>query len=158
MNTKFWKAVFAAWVAASVVLFFGNILLAEVYAGLWRYEGLYGGIWLEPQSGLAQISVGQHILQAIDGNIASGVIINDFFYFLSILLAVYIMAEFIEKLSRAKKSKPLKYGAQLGILYSIPVFTQYFYFSLPAMVAVNAVVINVAAFIAAAFVYSKLDA
>lgn len=89
-----------------------------------------------------------------------------------LFIAVYIQSEFLEKLARAGNVKPLKFGAQFGVLYALPTLlffiSSIFYDLQSGLVPVQLDALgvfgisfllasSVLAFAAAAWVYQKTD-
>ncbi len=142
MNTRFWKGVIAAWITALLILLATHIIILQERA-LVEIFSLYE-------------------------------IPFKIFLFAIAFIAVYIMCEFLEQLKRAKIQKPLKHGALFGIVFSFGWLffkaIEYYNIQFGAMIRPNLIpwLLNtwmlivtastVLAFIAAAFVYSKLDA
>ncbi len=136
MNTRFWKAVVAAWGVSSLVNLVIGLFVFKMPLELATPEALKG--------------------------IAT--------YYLLLFLAVYIMAEFLEKLARGGYNKPLKYGLQFGVFYFLPIAAErLFYlgadvinFGLDSQTMITSffqpLLLSLATFAIAAIVYSNLDA
>lgn len=125
MNWRFFKGVFAAWIAASIAEF-----------------PIRWVLYLSGYISLASVSA----------------------YQLLLLIAIYIMAEFLEKLPRPTNLKAIKYGALFGLFFSIPDLVHQIYqnnsplfFLSGNELSLLPVIVDVVAFALAAFVYSKID-
>ena len=137
MNVRFWKGTLAAFVVA--------VLIKAVVEMWWiptNLASVFPGS--PPRTNLAS----QWML-----GVAVAAVIT--------LVAAYVMCEFLEKLARAQNRKPLKHGAQFGLVFGLaqsawmfllPVASAY----LMMHVALN-LVANVVAFAAAGWVYHRLD-
>ena len=131
MNANFWKGMVAAWVTASVIVNVVNgLLLQSVWSVLeaQRVIRYYGGIMTA--------MVGFEVI---------------------LFIGVYILCEFVEKLSQVKRAQPWKVGLQIGILLGMAQVAGFLMYPVPVVVPIVGGLGEVVAMTAAALVYSKLD-
>ncbi len=131
MNAPFWKGTFAAWVIASVFEMVANGFLL---AGEW------------PKL------ISQGVLRSTEAQ-TMALLGHE----LVLLVAVYLMCEFLEKFKRVNIVKPWKFGFQFGILTGIAAFSTYLFYNIPLVIPVVAIPFHVAGFMAAAWAYHKID-
>lgn len=130
MNIRFWKGVLGAWIAAVVILNIGNsVILMPTWTALQIQGIVRPGDPLVPMTGFLAL----------------------------LLVVVYLMCEFLEKLGRAQNVKPFKHGMQFGLLLGIPDVISWLFYNLPDVVPAVQIVFSVLAFTAAAWVYYWLD-
>ncbi len=137
MNVRFWKGTLAAFVVA---------VLIKAVVEMW---------WIP--TNLASVFPGSPPRTNLASQWMLGIAVAAVITF----VAIYVMAEFLEKLARAQNRQPLKHGAQFGLVFGLaqsawmfllPVASAY----MMMHVALN-LVSNVVAFAAAGWVYQRLD-
>ncbi|GEM_PF-3353628 len=137
MNFRFWKGTLLAFVVA---------VLIKAVIEMWWIPANLASVFpgSPPRTNLAdQWTVG----------IAVAALIT--------FVAVYVMCEFLEKLARAQNKKPLKHGAQFGLVFGLA--SSVWLFLLPVAEAYRNfhvfenLIVNLVAFAAAAWVYARLD-
>lgn len=130
-NDKFWAGTIAAWAVASIVLY------------LFHYP-LLGGFWEQ--------LVSSGIVRPEHNSIGT-----NFLFGIGIFLGVYIMCEFLEKLSRNGWKKSLKYGAMFGLLIGLTEAGQALLYPVPYSLGVAYGIADITAFALAALVYQQFD-
>lgn len=129
-NTPFWKGVLGGWVLASIIAMVAQgVVLGPAWDALTALGFLRG-----PETTLLALTGWEALL----------------------LIAIYIQAEFLEKLAPAKRLNYAKQGLQFGILFSLPFISQYFFYNIPGIIAAVTTVGNALAFVAAAWVFEKI--
>ena len=131
MNKRFWTGTIAAWATASIVLY------------LFHYP-LLSGFW----SSLVSSGVIRPEHNSIETNALFGA---------GIFLGVYLMCEFLEKLSRNSWKKSLKYGAMFGLLVGLTEAGQALLYFVPYTLGIAYGVADITAFALAAYVYQQFD-
>ena len=130
-NNNFWAGTLAAWAVASVVLY------------LFHYP-LLGGFWSQ--------LVSSGIVRPEHNSIETNLLFSA-----GLFAGIYIMCEFLEKLSRKSWKKSCKYGAMFGLLVGLTEAGQALLYPVPYSLGVAYGFADITAFALAAFVYQQFD-